>query len=60
MSRSTRSLDLSPEIVNQDPYGHGWLAVIEATDWEAARAKLLDADAYLAVMRSQAEEELAP
>jgi glycine cleavage system H protein len=53
------SLDLSPEIVNQDPYGRGWLAVIEAADWEAARTKLLDADAYLAVMRSQAEEEIA-
>ncbi len=52
------SLDASPEIVNQDPYGRGWLAVIEATDWAAARARLLDADAYLAVMRSQAEEEI--
>jgi glycine cleavage system H protein len=54
------SLDPSPEIINQDPYGRGWLAVIEAADWEAARAKLLDADAYLGVMRSQAEQELAP
>jgi glycine cleavage system H protein len=52
------SLDLSPEIVNQDPYGRGWLAVIEVADWKTARARLLDADAYLAVMRSQAEEEL--
>ena len=50
-------LDLSPEIVNQDPYGKGWLAVIEATDWEADRAKLLDPQAYLSAMRSQAEEE---
>ena len=24
-------LDLSPEIINQEPYGKGWLAVIEAT-----------------------------
>ena len=54
------SLDPSLEIVNQDPYGRGWLAVIETADWETARAKLLDAEAYLAVMRSQAEEELAP
>jgi glycine cleavage system H protein len=53
------SLDPSPEIVNQDPYGEGWLAVIEVADWETARAKLLDPDAYLAAMRLQAEQELA-
>ena len=53
------SLDLTPEIINQDPYGKGWLALIEAADWETTRAKLLDADAYLAMMRSQAEQELA-
>jgi glycine cleavage system H protein len=52
-------LDSAPEVVNQDPYGRGWLAVIEVADWDAARAKLLDADAYLAVMRSQAEEEIS-
>jgi len=51
-------LELTPEIVNQDPYDRGWLAVMEATDWDADRAKLLDAAAYLAVMQTQAEEEL--
>ena len=51
-------LDLSPEIVNQEPYGKGWLAVIEATNWEVDRAKLLDPQAYLSAMQSQAEEEL--
>ena len=25
----------APEAINQDPYGDGWLAVIEAADWEA-------------------------
>jgi glycine cleavage system H protein len=51
-------LNLSPEIINQDPYVLGWLAAIEAADWESARAKLLDPQAYLAAMRSQAEQEL--
>lgn len=51
-------LDLSPEIINQEPYGKGWLAVLEATNWEGDRAKLLDPQAYLSAMRSQAEEEL--
>ena len=51
-------LDLTPEAVNQEPYGKGWLAVIEPVDWPADRAKLLDAGAYLSLVRSQAEEEL--
>ncbi len=50
-------LDLSPEAINQEPYGKGWLAVIDASDWDADRAKLLDPQAYLSVMQSQAEEE---
>jgi glycine cleavage system H protein len=53
------NLELSPEVINQDPYGKGWLAMIDAADWEAARAVLLDADAYLALIRSQAEQEMA-
>jgi glycine cleavage system H protein len=51
-------LDASPEAVNQEPYGKGWVAVLETTNWEADRAKLLDPPAYLSAMRSQAEEEL--
>jgi glycine cleavage system H protein len=51
-------LDLSPEVVNQEPYSKGWLAIIEAADWQSERAKLLDAQAYMSAMQSQAEEEL--
>ncbi len=51
-------LDLTPEVVNQQPYGKGWIALIEATDWERDRTKLLDPQAYLSAMRSQALEEL--
>ena len=51
-------LDLSPEVINQEPYGKGWLAIIEAANWQSDRAKLLDANAYVLAMRSQAEEEL--
>jgi glycine cleavage system H protein len=49
----------SPEVINQDPYGRGWLAVIEAADWDAERAALYTAQVYLKVMRAQAEQEAA-
>jgi glycine cleavage system H protein len=52
------ALASAPELVNEEPYGKGWLAVIETSDWDADRAKLLDPEGYLAVMRSQAEEEM--
>jgi glycine cleavage system H protein len=47
----------APEAINQDPYGKGWLAVLEVDDWEAERAKLLDPQAYFEIMKGQAEEE---
>ena len=52
-------LEAAPEVINSDPYGKGWLALIVPADWETACAVLLDPAAYLAVMRSQAEEEIA-
>jgi glycine cleavage system H protein len=52
------ALELSPEIINEAPYDKGWLAVIEATDWESEQAKLLTPEAYLSAIRSQAEQEL--
>jgi glycine cleavage system H protein len=50
-------MEIAPESINQDPYGKGWLAVIEAKNWEADRALLLDPPAYFAKMRMEAEEE---
>jgi glycine cleavage system H protein len=47
----------APEAINQDPYGAGWLAVMEVTDWEAECAKLLNPQAYFKIMKGQAEEE---
>jgi glycine cleavage system H protein len=48
----------APEAINQDPYGEGWLAVIEAQDWEADKARLLDPQAYFAQMKRDAEMEI--
>src|SRR4030067_520934 len=37
------AMEMTPELINNDPYGEGWLAVIEAADWETDRVHLLDA-----------------
>ena len=51
------AMELSPEAINQDPYGQGWLVVIEASDWPTDRDALLGPQAYFELMKGQAEEE---
>ena len=50
-------LEDEPELVNQDPYGEGWLVQLEATDWEAVQKNLLDPQSYYERMKAEAEEE---
>ena len=52
------ALSAAPEVINQDPYGDGWMALIEVTDWEADCARLLDPQAYFALMKDEAESEI--
>lgn len=52
------SLADAPELINQDPYGKGWLAVVELSDWDSDRTQLLNAQAYLALVKDQAEAEM--
>ena len=53
-----RSLAGGGDLINQEPYGKGWLVVVELSDWENDRASLLDAAAYLALVKDQAEAEM--
>ena len=55
--KANPALQLAPEAINQDPYGDGWLAVVEPADWSRDGAALLDPEAYLEHMKAQAEEE---
>ncbi len=57
VAESNPAMSDSPEVVNQDPFGEGWLAVVEPADWAADSRKLLDAQAYFGRMQKEAEEE---
>lgn len=46
------TLVASPELVNSDPYGAGWLCELSTSDGSAFDA-LLDADAYRALTNNQ-------
>jgi len=51
------ALELEAEVINQDPYGAGWIAVVEAADWTADRAGLMTPEAYLEHIKVQAQED---
>ena len=53
-----RELEASPELINKDPYGKGWLAVMELARWTEENGGLLDAPGYLEWVRQQAELEM--
>lgn len=51
------ALETTPELINSDPYGDGWLALITVPDIEAAYANLLTAEQYFQQMKEQAEQD---
>jgi glycine cleavage system H protein len=51
------TLELEAEIINQDPYEAGWIAVITADDWPTDQADLMTPEAYFEHMKVQAQEE---
>lgn len=46
----------SPELVNEDPYGRGWIAEIELGDFDSDKELLLDAVAYSKIVERKAPE----
>ncbi len=53
------ALEPSPELVNQDPYDKGWLAVVELEEGDAGRDALMSAADYLKLAKAQAEAEVS-
>jgi glycine cleavage system H protein len=51
-------METAPEVINQDPFEKGWVAIIETSAWEADQTRLLDAPAYFAKIEAEAEEEV--
>jgi glycine cleavage system H protein len=43
----------SPELVNQQPYGNGWIAVVKPSNIDAELKELLDAKGYAGFLKTQ-------
>ena len=52
------SLQASPELINLDPYGKGWLVLLQPENPERDWAALMSAEAYSNLAKQQAESEL--
>jgi glycine cleavage system H protein len=51
-------METAPEVINQDPYEKGWIAIIEASDWGSEQFRLIDPAAYFAKMKADIDEEI--
>lgn len=50
-------LDISPYLINTDPYGAGWIYEIELVDTASVLRELLDAESYMKLMTEKVEKE---
>jgi glycine cleavage system H protein len=51
-------METSPDVINQDPYGTGWMAVIDLTGMGNNLKHLLDAQTYYSQIKREAEQEV--
>lgn len=50
-------MEASPYLINQDPYGTGWIYRIELTNLESDKAALLQAGEYFELMKQKIAQE---
>lgn len=46
----------APELINEDPYGRGWLVEVELSTWEEDKELLIDGAAYAKTVEQKAAE----
>lgn len=51
------ALRRKPSLINDDPYGEGWIVVVEPSNWEADEKKLFQVDAYAAFVKEEMAEQ---
>ena len=57
IAKVNTTLNDSPELLNQDPYGEGWIALISPSNLEEDKRYLLNAESYFELMKSKIKHE---
>lgn len=52
-------MESSPYLINQEPYGSGWIYRIQLTDWANDQTALLEPQPYLELMQGKIIQEMA-
>ncbi len=52
------TLNDKPELINEDPYGEGWLVLISPSNLEEDKQHLMTAEKYFELMKSKIKDEL--
>jgi glycine cleavage system H protein len=55
---SNPAMETTPEAINLDPYGDGWLVVVDPDDWGSDKTRLLSAQVYFEKIKVEAEKEV--
>lgn len=50
-------MESSPYLINQEPYGAGWIYRIQLTDWTGDQASLLQPEPYFELMKEKIIQE---
>lgn len=58
ITEANSALSEKPELINNDPYGEGWIASISPFHLEEDRRYLLTAEKYFELMKSKINDEL--
>lgn len=53
------ALEQNPELVNEDPYGAGWIVRLRLSAWDEDREMLLTPEQYLKLMEEKVAIELS-
>lgn len=59
VSEINSALEDEPQLMNTDPYGAGWLFKLKPSRWEEEARELMNAEAYLPIMKKKIEQELS-
>lgn len=57
IAEHNKLLDNSPELVNLEPYGDGWLLKVKLSDFETDKLNLMDSKTYFDFMKAKVESE---
>jgi len=54
---SNKHLETDPTVINSDPYGAGWIAVLKPENLDSEKENLMTADAYMEFMKKKIVKE---